>query len=306
MLLVHAGNRVDAAGAIPARFPEGMVADVRGRLDRFVAALRPRLVVSAASAGADLLVLEAALERSIAVHLVLPFGAARFRAVSVADRGQMWLRRFDRVLDLVLSDPACRLVEGDETEDEAGFRRGNLLLVEHALAQAGDDGVLALAVRPAADDDDSVTDDFVAVAKRCGLVAIDIDPGVRLAERRTALAVLRSGTTEIGDRAVDGDESFRKLLVPLLEDADLDWARAVEQPADAEADVVVVVDRTGESGDAQLELGLRHATYPLPGGALSDADALDTLRALLPVLRKALAEAGPARSGTRDSSSPRA
>jgi hypothetical protein len=85
----YAGNRVDAADrGGPSRFPESQVPFVRERLARLVEALRPRVVVSAAAAGADLLLLEEALAvKGLAVHVVLPFAAPRFRETSVADRG---------------------------------------------------------------------------------------------------------------------------------------------------------------------------------------------------------------------------
>jgi hypothetical protein len=89
MILVHAGNRVDGPERTgPPRFPESQVAFVQKRLARLLDALRPRIVVSAAAAGADLLLLELALAtEGGAVLIVLPFAATAFRVASVADGG---------------------------------------------------------------------------------------------------------------------------------------------------------------------------------------------------------------------------
>ncbi len=64
------------------------MSDVKTRLVTFLRELRPRLVATAAAAGADVLVLEAALETGTAVSVVLPFPRALFRGSSVADRGE--------------------------------------------------------------------------------------------------------------------------------------------------------------------------------------------------------------------------
>ena len=95
MLVVHAGNRVDAEGGrTPARFPPEQVPVVRARLGRLLKHMRPLVVVSAAAAGSDLLVLEEALGLGIAVHVVLPAPRDDFRERSVADRGPVWLSAF--------------------------------------------------------------------------------------------------------------------------------------------------------------------------------------------------------------------
>jgi hypothetical protein len=133
MIVVHAGNRVDGPDRSPSRFPESQVAFVEKRLAGLLDALRPRVVVSAAAAGADLLLLEQALAiERVAVHVVLPFAAPRFREASVADRGGVWTERYDRVLSLVRAREGCQVIELDEAPGDAGYRAGNRLLVEHA------------------------------------------------------------------------------------------------------------------------------------------------------------------------------
>src|SRR3954453_6577095 len=102
VMVVHAGNRVDAAGArAPGRFPPDQVDVLRARLARLLAHVRPEVVVTAAPAGSDLLVLQEALRLGLAVHVVLPSARGAFRERSVADRGPSWTAAYDRVLDAV-------------------------------------------------------------------------------------------------------------------------------------------------------------------------------------------------------------
>jgi hypothetical protein len=122
MIVVHAGNRVDSPDlAGPPRFPEAQVEFVEWRLARFIDVLRPSVVVSAAAAGADLLLLQSELAtEKVAVHVVLPFAASRFREESVADRGAVWTKRYDRLLAAVRERADCQLIEFNEAPDDAG------------------------------------------------------------------------------------------------------------------------------------------------------------------------------------------
>lgn len=271
MLLVHAGNRVDADGdGSPGRFPAGQVPYVRYRLGRLLAHLRPDVVVSAAAAGSDLVVLQEALRLGLAVHVVLPFARETFRERSVADRGGDWAEAFDRVLDTVTGGAAgCALVEHDLPGTAAGFRQGNQILLDHARALRGEGGALAVAVRPRdPQGPPSVTDDFVERAQEQGLPWIDLDPGVRPGEQRSAFVAMPFGVKPHGAGSVDCDRVFGTLVVPALEDADLRWERAdaqvdtgiihvgmIERLGNAD---VVVVDTVTRNPNVFYELGLRH------------------------------------------------
>jgi tetratricopeptide (TPR) repeat protein len=321
MILVHAGNRVDAADrGGPSRFPESQVPFVRERMARLVEALRPRVVVSAAAAGADLLLLEEALAvKGLAVHVVLPFAAPRFREASVADRGNAWTERYDRVLSLVREREGSQVDEHGESPDDAGFRAGNRFLVEHARQVADGDGVLGLAVRPRLSDaEPSITDDFVTVARMHDLTVIDIDPGVRKADMPRAFVAMPFGEKLYKRRKVNCDATFDKVIVPVLEDADLAWDREdrrldagiihvgmIQRLGNAH---IAVVDTIAQNANVFYELGLRHAfadkttillgpkgtsppfdtrpirhfPYSLAGTAISDQEALEAIRTLQP------------------------
>lgn len=318
MILVHAGNRVDGPGRPGPRFPEAQVPLLERRLGRFLDVLRPRAVVSAAAAGADLVLLEKALAtRGVAIHVVLPFDAARFRETSVADRGAAWTARYDRVLAALRDRDGCQLIEFGEAPDDAGYRAGNQHLLDHARQIAGDDGVLALAVRPHRDPAaPSMTDDFADAAGLRGITTIDIEPGIREAEMREAFVAMPFGQKTYRRRKVDCDATFAKVIVPVLEDADLAWKREdrsldagiihvgmIEQLSNAD---IVVVDTITENANVFYELGLRHAfadkttillgpvgtsppfdtrpirhfPYQLSGAAITDREALEAITRL--------------------------
>ena len=323
MLVVHAGNRVDAEGGrTPARFPPEQVPVVRARLGRLLKHMRPLVVVSAAAAGSDLLVLEEALGLGIAVHVVLPAPRDDFRERSVADRGPAWLAAFDRVLHAVVSQgERCRLIEHDLPDTVEGYRQGNQKLLDHARALRGRGRTLAVAVRPRSrTGSPTVTDDFVERATNQGVTWIDLDPGIRPEDQLSAFVAMPFGSKPRGAGKVDCDQIFGRLIVPALEDADLSWQRAdeevdtglihvgmIEQLGNA---AVVVVDTVTQNPNVFYELGVRHAfadkttvllgpvgdsppfdvrpirhfAYRLKGSSIDEASALSAVEMLRPVL----------------------
>jgi tetratricopeptide (TPR) repeat protein len=323
MYVVHAGNRVDGEDrSAGSRFPASQVPFVRTRLAGLLEQLHPEAVVSAAAAGADLILLEEALRLKLAVHVVLPFGRDKFRDESVADQGQAWVESYERVLDAIARRPDdCRLVEHDLAATPAGFREGNQVLFDHALGLPDGSALLAIAVRPrGGEDSNSVTDDFVDRAAVLGVTCIDLDPGVRQEDMRRAFVAMPFGTKPRDGGHVDCDSIFGKLIVPALEDADIAWLRAdkevdtglihigmIEQLGNAD---VVLVDTITQNPNVFYELGLRHAladkttillgpagdsppfdvrpirhfSYRLLGESIDELSALQTIDSLRPVL----------------------
>jgi hypothetical protein len=175
MIMVHAGNRVDEPGRAP-RFPPERERSVRERFDALLDLVAPEGVVTSAAAGADLLLVEAAMARSISVHLVLPFSPERFREESVADRGERWVRSYDDAVGAVSDDGRGSILVLDLQPDDEGFRAANGVLIEHACSLAPG-RVLAVTVRPrCGGKTPSVTDDFVQRAETVGLFVVEIDP----------------------------------------------------------------------------------------------------------------------------------
>lgn len=310
MWIVHAGNRVDGADRDPPRFPERNIAHVEQRLRRFLGELRPTGVVSAAAAGSDVLILDVAGSLGVRTEVVLPLPVDEFERRSVDDRGPGWRDRYRRVLDTATS-----VVVHDLSDRDDWYLRANDVIVDHALEVADREAVLAVAVRPPPDPTDpSATDDFVARAERRGLVSIDLDP--RSTSHPTAFVAMPFGTKPDPARpgvTVDCDATFRKLIVPALEDGDFAWNRAdrsiesgfihvgmLDELANSD---LVVVDLTVENANVLYELGVRHALrdrstvlihrrggasifdlrplrefrFGLEGSAITDAEALAAL-----------------------------
>ena len=89
------------AGRLPGAddFPAENVGYVGDQVARLMAGLRPRLVVGSAAAGADLLVLDAALRNGLAAKVVLAGTVVEFRESSVAGWGPEWQRMFDTITE---------------------------------------------------------------------------------------------------------------------------------------------------------------------------------------------------------------
>ena len=150
---------------------------VRDRVGRLLDALRPSGVVSAAAAGADLIVLEEAIQRELDIHVIMPIAPDEFVAQSVIDAGSEWVDRFDAVLSHISTHPRCSVTQGDGAADDEWYLAANDELLDRAEAVAGSEIIVALAVRPPeGETPPSVTDDFVARSGRLGLLVMCIDP----------------------------------------------------------------------------------------------------------------------------------
>jgi hypothetical protein len=122
------------------------------------------------------LLVEAARQRGVPVHLVLPFDRDRFCAESVEDRGRRWTGSYADAVAGAVADAGSSIVELGLDPDDAGFRAGNQALLDRAGALAPG-RVLAVVVRPRTPDEPpSVTDDFAERAEAAGLFVVEIDP----------------------------------------------------------------------------------------------------------------------------------
>ena len=103
VILIGAGHPLDLPGASPPVFPPDCEEAVRLALQEQLDKLGPQIGYSSASAGTELLFVEALLERDAEVHLVLPFATEDFIRERVAPAGPRWERRFRQALKLVAS-----------------------------------------------------------------------------------------------------------------------------------------------------------------------------------------------------------
>ena len=127
-VVAFAGHMIDAPDRPVPRFPRDLVPAVDAALRAELARLHQPVVFASAACGADLLFIDAALDRNAEVTIVLPFDREDFVRTSVAVGGDEWLARFDAALaratrvvmataegyldDDVLFEHAAVLVEG--------------------------------------------------------------------------------------------------------------------------------------------------------------------------------------------------
>ena len=97
-VMAFAGHMIDAPDRTSPRFPSALepalVAAIRDRLAR---AHRP-IIYTGAACGADLILIEEALDMGAEVNIVLPFNRDDFVRTSVSVGGRGWTQRFDAAL----------------------------------------------------------------------------------------------------------------------------------------------------------------------------------------------------------------
>jgi hypothetical protein len=160
-IIVEAGRRVDAAGAV-ARFPPQNVPVVRERIRRVLSNQKPIAIVSSAACGADLLLLDVAGEMNISRYVLLPSEPEAFRVSSVTDRPGNWGELYSKALRNS-NVQVLKLAEGQE-----GYLETNLKLLDRAqvLAKQEHTIVNALVVwNQESRGPDDVTEHFLEQAK---------------------------------------------------------------------------------------------------------------------------------------------
>ena len=177
MIVVHAGHRVDTPERATTLFPVDRDGSVYRRLYLLMMELRPRLVVTAAAGGADLLMLRVAEDLFIPRVVALPLTVDDFRRRSVADQGDRWVEAFERSL-------ACAdsLLTTDLSAYDDWPRRGNDFLQDCAMeARVGSNGdaaeaIVAVVVKHRGCPNSSGTADFATKAALRGWPLHIVDP----------------------------------------------------------------------------------------------------------------------------------
>lgn len=142
----YCGHRIGPDGA-DARFPSGAEARVAARIRDLVAECEVEAAHGSLASGADILVAEAVLAAGGRLHVVLPFEAARFCAVSVAsldDRqaDAAWIARFERAL----AGAAGVHVIAPAPEPDAAFAACSAAAMRAAILEAGRLGLPAVQI----------------------------------------------------------------------------------------------------------------------------------------------------------------
>jgi class 3 adenylate cyclase len=133
-VVAFAGHMIDAVGRGAPRFPATLVPEVKTALNDALANLRDPVIYTSAACGADLLLIEAALERNAEINIVLPFDRDDFVRTSVAVGGDEWVSRFDAALSR-----ANRIVMATEEGylgDDALFTHAAMLVEGLAMLRA--------------------------------------------------------------------------------------------------------------------------------------------------------------------------
>jgi hypothetical protein len=199
MIVALAGRRTDAEGATEARFPLDRAEAVAERLRSRLLRLGATALVCSAARGADLIALQVAEDLGIRRSVVLPGGAAEFRAASVVDGlenrdgledgrqgNYAWGKIFDRVHraveaqgDLVVSFVPNQSGHDQHASDggDQAYLAANLAILDRAAELAAQSGVAVTAVvvwNLASRGPDDITAAFRAEAQRRGLAIEEI------------------------------------------------------------------------------------------------------------------------------------
>jgi class 3 adenylate cyclase len=129
-VVVFTGHDLDRPGQAQPRLTAARLPALRAELDLRLERLRARIGYVSPSAGANLLFVEAMLDRGAEVSLVLPFAREDFVRHCVAFAGAAWVKRFERAV--ARSAQVSYASEGPYLGHDLLFRYGNQIL--HGLA----------------------------------------------------------------------------------------------------------------------------------------------------------------------------
>ena len=97
-VVAFSGHMIDASDRVKPRFPESVAPNVKRKLGELIDKENIGVVFCSAACGADIVFLEALLERGGRANVVLPFKEEDFIGTSVAFAGGQWEKRFRAIL----------------------------------------------------------------------------------------------------------------------------------------------------------------------------------------------------------------
>lgn len=172
-VIALAGRRVDGSGPNQPRFPQDEVPAVTERIRDYLQSQGIRALVCSAACGSDLLALRLAGELNIQRRVVIPFDPVRFRATSVADRGDSWGEIYDHILESLRAGELVLL--GLEEGDEAYVRTNEEILKQATEVAGSDEHVKAVIVWDGVSrGNDDFTAQFAELARRRGIPVDEI------------------------------------------------------------------------------------------------------------------------------------
>jgi hypothetical protein len=132
---------------------------------------KPIAIVSAAACGADLLLLDVALEMNVSRYIVLPSQAEKFRESSVTDRPGNWGDLYSEALR------SSKVEVLNVPEGQEGYLETNLKLLDRAQALAKEERAILSALviwNQESRGIDDVTAHFLDQAKRRKIPILEI------------------------------------------------------------------------------------------------------------------------------------
>lgn len=147
MIGVLAGRRIDGEDAGLQLFPRTLRSLVADRIDQAFRTNSIATLVCAAASGADLIALEVARRRGIAMKIVLPYCVAEYRRTSVVDRSPEDGELFDRLVEEAAARNELSVL-GLHIADPKAFELTNRAIVDEAgtLGARDSKGAIAFAV----------------------------------------------------------------------------------------------------------------------------------------------------------------
>ena len=133
-VVAFAGHMIDAPDRRAARFPAALIPSVAAAIRERVARWHAPVVFGSAACGADLLVIEAALDAGAEVNVVMPFDRDDFVRTSVAPGGGDWVARFERAM--ARAHRVVDATDGRHLGDDALFAHAARLVQGLALLRA--------------------------------------------------------------------------------------------------------------------------------------------------------------------------
>jgi tetratricopeptide (TPR) repeat protein len=265
LIIVYAGRRAGDD------FPDENSEAVSLLLSRFFSGLQPRLVIGAAAAGADQLILSSALKAGAKSRLVLAGGRDSFREGSVVDCGEQWGTTYDQLL----SHERVSVTELPSAEtDEATYRAATDRIWElaHGQKKNGEEIITLLVSRRRQGDDVDHTEELATHLSRGEAPVLRIDPLDSDEERPRAFVAMPFGIRFWRERRwknYDADLTYYRILMPaligagyhplradteaLLEIIDARMLRAINRSP------LLVADLATQNPNVMWELGIRHA-----------------------------------------------
>ena len=131
--VIHYAGHMIASGGGPARFPAAAEARVAERIRRELADHDVGYAYGSLACGADILIVEALLERKAEIEVVLPFEADSFLKESVANGGPSWPARFETCLKRVA---VIQATDGEFAGDAQVFSYASRLAMGLSILRA--------------------------------------------------------------------------------------------------------------------------------------------------------------------------